>query len=232
MIAAHEAVVADRFDALCPRFKCALAPDDARLRAIVESLSPLSGRRVLDLGCGKGRFARGLVERGADVVGLDFSSGMLAEATGISRVRATARRLPFGRASFDCAIAVEAFEHFAPDSIDHVCAEVLRVLEPGGTFLIIDKNAFSFDARRPWLPSVVVKWIDERRGLWMYSHRDSVRERWFRPWRLKRRLEQWFPEVLVRHLISRGEEGRFPFNWVPAARLLTLWSAKAPGVLL
>jgi hypothetical protein len=79
---------------------------------------------------------------------------------------------------------------------------------------------------------VAVKWIDERRGLWMYSHRDSVRERWFRPWWLKRRLEQWFPEVLVRHLISRGEEGRFPFNWVPAARLLTLWSAKAPGVLL
>ena len=88
MIAEHEAVVAARFDALCARFKRVLAPDDARLRAIVESLSPLAGRRVLDLGCGKGRFARSLAERGADVVGLDFSSGMLAEATGIARVRA------------------------------------------------------------------------------------------------------------------------------------------------
>ena len=33
-----------------------------------------------------------------------------------------------------------------------------------------------------------MKWIDERRGCWMYSHRDPVRERWFGPRELKRRL--------------------------------------------
>ena len=74
MIAEHEAVVAGRFDALA-RFKRAVAPDDPRLLAIVERLSPLEGRRILDLGCGKGRFARSLVELGAQVVGLDISAG-------------------------------------------------------------------------------------------------------------------------------------------------------------
>ena len=229
MIAEHEAVVAGRFDSLRGRFKCEVASDDARLLAIVERLSPLAGRRLLDLGCGKGRFARRLRERGAQVIGLDASAGMLAEAGELPRVRATARRLPFGRASFDGAMAVEVFEHLPPDALEHVFREVLRVLKPGGTFVVIDKNACSLNARRPWLPSLAVKWIDERRGLWMYSHRDQVRERWFRPRQLARRLGRWFPEVNVGHLLSREEKGRFPFEQVPAARLMVLWLATAPG---
>ncbi len=163
------------------------------------------------------------------MVGLDLSAGMLAEAAGLARVRGSARRLPFGRGSFDAAIAVEVFEHLPPEALERVCGEVLRVLEPGGTFVVIDKNACSWNARRPWLPSVLVKWIDERRGLWMYGPGDPVRERWFRPRELKRRLLRWFPEVRVWHLLSRSEAGRFPFRSVPAARLLVLWAAKAPG---
>ena len=59
-------------------------------------------------------------------------------------------------------MAVEVFEHLAPEAIDQVCEEVLRVLKPGGTFVIIDKTACSLNAHRPWLPSLAVKLIDER----------------------------------------------------------------------
>ena len=229
MIALHEAVVGRRFDTHCRRFKREVAQDDPRLEAILGLLGPLAGRRVLDLGCGKGRFARSLMALGAEVVGLDLSAGMLAEAGGLLRVRGSARRLPFDGGRFDAVLAVEVFEHLAPQAIDRVCREVLRVLEPGGTFVVIDKNAWSFNARRPWLPSLAVKWIDERRGLWMYGPRDRVREHWFGPGALKRRLLRWFPLVRVRHLLSRGEAGRFPFQWVPASRLLVLWAATAPG---
>jgi ubiquinone/menaquinone biosynthesis C-methylase UbiE len=225
----REKAVAGRFDSLRGRFKAEVAADDARLLAIVESLSPLYGRYILDVGCGKGRFARRLSERGAKVIGIDASAGMLAEARGMPRARATARRLPFGRASFDGATAIEVIEHLAPEALDHVFEEVLRVLKPGGTFVVIDKNAYSLNADRPWLPSLAVKWIDERRGRWMYSHREPLRERWFRPSKLAQRLGRCFPQVHVRHLISRQEEGRFPFEQVPATRLLVLWAAKAPG---
>ena len=229
MIERHEAAVASRFEMLRGRFKGDVAADDPRLLAVLESLSPLAGKRVLDLGCGKGRFCRTLSDKGASVVGVDLCAGMLAEATGLDRVRATARRLPFGPASFDRVMAVEVFEHLAPQSLDLVCGEVRRVLRPGGTFVIVDKNVYSWNATRPWLPSVAVKRIDERRGRWMYSHRGPVREHWFRPGQLKRRLGHWFRDVRLVHLLSRSEEGRFPFQQFPRARLLVLWSARVPG---
>ncbi len=229
MIAEHEAVVASRFDALHGRFKRELDHDDPRLRGVAESLWPVAGLRVLDLGCGKGRFARALVELGASVVGVDLSAAMLGEATGIDRVRATARRLPFCLASFDAVMAVEVLEHLAPRSLDQVCREVRGVLRPGGTLVIVDKNACSWNAHRPWMPSVALKWIDERRGRWMYSHRDSAREHWFRAGELRRRLRRWFCDVRVEFLLSRAERGRFPFEHVPGSRLFALWAARAPG---
>jgi 2-polyprenyl-6-hydroxyphenyl methylase/3-demethylubiquinone-9 3-methyltransferase len=229
MIDVHEAAVAAQFNALRRRFKRDLAAEDPRLQAIVEGLSPLDGRRVLDLGCGKGRFCRALARRGASVVGVDLSAGMLREATGLDRIRGTARRLPFGTASFDRVVAVELFEHLAPQSLDLVCAEVRRVLRPGGIFVIVDKNAFSWNAQRPWLPSVAVKWIDERRGYWMYPRGGSVRERWFRPGQLTARLGRWFAAVRVVHILSHREAGRFPFDQVPCSRLFAMWSAQVPG---
>jgi 2-polyprenyl-6-hydroxyphenyl methylase/3-demethylubiquinone-9 3-methyltransferase len=229
MIAEHEAIVASRFDLLRGRFKSEVAADDPRMRALEATLWPLEGSQVLDLGCGKGRFSTKLNERGARAVGLDISCAMLGEATGLDRVRGSARRLPFGRASFDRVMAVEVFEHLPPQTLDQVCSEVRRVLRPGGTFVIIDKNVCSWNAKRPWLPNVAVKWLDERRGLWMYAQSEPVRERWFRPRALQKRLSRWFCDVRIDHLLTRAEEGRFPFQMIPSARLFALWAARAPG---
>jgi hypothetical protein len=63
----------------------------------------------------------------------------------------------------------------------------------------------------------------------MYSHREKVRERWFRPRALERRLGRWFSTVRVEYLLSRAERGRFPFQFVPGTRLFALWAAQAPG---
>jgi ubiquinone/menaquinone biosynthesis C-methylase UbiE len=229
MTATQEAIVASRFDALHERFKHGVAPDDARLGAMLGELGPLEGLRVLDLGCGKGRFARALASRGGDLIGLDLSRAMLAAADGLDRVQASARRLPFRSSSFDAVLAIEVLEHLAPRSLDGVLAEAQRVLRPDGRFVIIDKNICSWNAQRPWLPSVALKWIDERRGYWMYSPRDRARERWFLPAGLKRRLRRFFGDVQVVHLRSRAEEGRFPFEYLPGTRLFVMWTARAPG---
>ena len=47
---------------------------------LLELLGPVAGLRVLDLGCGTGRHAAALADKGAHVVGIDADEGMLAKA--------------------------------------------------------------------------------------------------------------------------------------------------------
>ncbi len=221
---AHDAFVAARFDESEARFKAAVGPDDVRLQAVLRALGPLEGRRVLDLGCGKGRFAAHLKAQGAEVIGLDLSAAMLGRATGLDRVQASARRLPFSNATFDAVVAIEVLEHVG--AIGPVLSEARRVLTPGGRLAIVDKNLAALDARRPWVPSGFVKWIDERRGLWMYPADGPVRERWFWPATLRRRLRRDFAEVGVEFLLRPEESSSRVFRSIPSARLMILWSAR------
>lgn len=223
----HDAEVSTRFDAAAGRFKRAVAVDDYRLGAVVRALDGLERPAVLDLGCGKGRFARHLAGRGARVVGLDLSARMLAEADGLDRVRGSAHRLPFAGGSFDAAIAVESLEHV--HDVLPVLDELRRVLRPGGRLVVVDKNAYSLDARRPWLPSLAVKWIDERRGLWMYPAGGPVVERWFRPGRFGRALASRFEGVTIAYLLAPGEADSLIFRALPMARLMACWTARVPG---
>ncbi len=223
-----EAEVGARFDQLHDRFKQTLPREDVRLRGLIESLGTIRGQRILDLGCGKGRFGRRLAEEGATVVGLDRSRAMLAQASDLPRIHASARRLPLCTAMFDAVIAVEVIEHLP--AMDDVLHEVHRVLRPGGLFAIVDKNAGALNSKRPWIPALAVKAIDERRGRWMYPHGGPVRERWFWPEALKMRLrDAGFDHLRVTHLLSPREAAWAVFRRVPRTRLLTLWTARALG---
>jgi ubiquinone/menaquinone biosynthesis C-methylase UbiE len=226
-IASHDAEVTSRFDASVARFKADVPPDDYRLEAVSRAISGLECPLVLDLGCGKGRFARELTRRGAKVIGLDLSSRMLSSAAGLPRVRATARALPFVDACFDAVIAIEILEHVGDPA--GVIAEARRVLRPGGRLVVIDKNACSLNAARPWLPNLFVKWIDERRGLWMYPAGGAVRERWFGPRRLAQMLERQFDRVSVQFLLSPPESLKKVFRAIPAVRLMACWTGVAQG---
>ena len=220
----HDAEVARRFDASVDRFKAEVPGTDFRLAAVIRSLAGLECPTVLDLGCGKGRFARHLERFGAKIVVLDLSQSMLREATGLARVRATAQSLPFADASFDAVIAVESLEHVG--DVEAVLAEARRVLRPGGRLIIIDKNVRSLNSQRPWLPGAFVKWIDERRGLWMYPAGGPVREQWFRPARLARMLARRVGDVTVDYLLAPAEARQLVFRVVPSTRLMVCWTAQ------
>jgi malonyl-CoA O-methyltransferase len=118
---------------------------DPRIRhvgALLKYFGDLTDRRVLDVGCGKGRFARVLLERnpGAILCGLDISEAMLACApAGVDVVSGSMTELPFAASAFDAVYATESLEHAV--EIERAVDEMCRVLKPGGKLVIIDKNA-------------------------------------------------------------------------------------------
>jgi len=99
-------------------------------------------RRVLDVGCGKGRFARIFREQEpeAELWGLDISEEMLRYVPADIHTRAgSMTELPFPDEYFDGAYATESLEHAV--EIETAVAEICRVVKPGGRIAIIDKNA-------------------------------------------------------------------------------------------
>src|SRR5688572_6529413 len=70
--------------------------------SMMELWPEVSGRRVLDLACGTGRYSRVLEEHGAaHVVALDFCTSMLSRVSTMDRVCADMMRLPFAGSVFD-----------------------------------------------------------------------------------------------------------------------------------
>jgi SAM-dependent methyltransferase len=98
----------------------------------------LRGRRVLDVGCGTGRLAAALVERGAKVWGIDSSAEMLARAraAGEGKVglkQGRAEELPFKDGWFDRAV-LRLVVHLVDRR--RALPELARVLAPGGRVVI------------------------------------------------------------------------------------------------
>ena len=71
------------------------------LELTLAELGDLSGKGVLDVGCGSGRYAVAVAERGADVVGIDLSPAMLGLARERARERGVSDRCRFVEIDFD-----------------------------------------------------------------------------------------------------------------------------------
>ncbi|HEX5167039.1 MAG TPA: class I SAM-dependent methyltransferase [Thermomicrobiales bacterium] len=106
---------------------------DARVTAA--AVAAQAGERVLDAGCGTGRNLPGLLASGAAVVGMDFSSGMLAVARrnhpDVPLVLADMQvGWPFRDGTFDVVLCALVGEHL--DRLAAVTREMRRVLAPAG----------------------------------------------------------------------------------------------------
>ena len=95
-------------------------------------------RAVLDLACGAGRHTAALRRHGVRTLGTDLSLTLLATAPELPRVRADMRCLPFHAGSFDWVLNFfTSFGYFESERQNfRVLEEVVRVLEPGGGFLL------------------------------------------------------------------------------------------------
>jgi ubiquinone/menaquinone biosynthesis C-methylase UbiE len=136
-----------------------LRPTDANWWEVYEALmreGDLTGRRVLDVGCGTGRFAVALSER-AKVWGVDESPEMLevarARAPGVRFKEASAYALPFKDGWFERAtmwLVVHLLDR------RRAYAEIRRVLGPGGRIAVatFDPSYFRVFWFRDYFPSM------------------------------------------------------------------------------
>lgn len=135
--------------------------DRVEKEAVFGLLPQLKGKRVLDAGSGTGNFALALARRQARVVGLDRSAAMQiaarrkAQEQGLPLLwtRGNVTHLPFTDASFEGVTCILALD-FITDR-QAALRELVRVLGPGGFFLLAVLNRYSLWTLKRTLKALV-----------------------------------------------------------------------------
>lgn len=143
-------------------------------RGLIDWLQPVSGERILDIGCGTGDLSAQLAETGANVTGIDFSSAMIEAA------RHKYPHLPFHVADAHTYRTGETYDAVFSNAALHwmkqpaeVASSVWLSLAPKGRFvaefggkdnvrqvvdalrIALERRGISFNERFPWyFPSI------------------------------------------------------------------------------
>lgn len=118
-----------------------LALGDRALRA---RLGDLRGLRVLDAGCGTGRWMRIAAEAGAHVTGLDGEPAMLRQAPRGACALGDLERPPFQEAAFDLVLAAFSVAYAANPGI--ALAQLCRAVRAGGRLALVDLHPDAVEA--------------------------------------------------------------------------------------
>ncbi len=133
------------YDTLAERYSAQLGDelvhkplDRALLTALVERHPP--GTPMADLGCGPGHVAAWLAAHGVRVVGIDMSPGMVAvgkrEHPEVEFRQGDLVLLPAADGEFGSAVAFYSIIHLGARELTAACAELRRVLVPGGRLIV------------------------------------------------------------------------------------------------
>lgn len=138
-----------------------------------------SGACGLDLGCGQGWYLAELARSGYRMHGIDHSGGQIEWARSYLRglgvvggrlLRADAQALPFDDNTFDFVYSINAFHHIlAPSAQRRALQETVRVLQPGGVFVLHEMNTHN-PLFRFYMGYVfpLLKRIDEGNEEWLF----------------------------------------------------------------
>jgi ubiquinone/menaquinone biosynthesis C-methylase UbiE len=113
----------------------------------LDLIGQVKGQQVLDLGCGTGRYCLLLAQRGAKVVGIDPSSGMIQHArrkitdsNQITLHQGTLDDLHFPDGQFDLVVSALTLSHLP--ELEPTFREIGRVLKSGGWLVISDVHPY------------------------------------------------------------------------------------------
>ena len=147
-------------------------------RAILEACGDISGLRILDSGCGEGRFCRLLIDLGAVyVLGLDTCEPMIEAARKVRSgpeeylIADVQKMDAVGDGTFDLAISY-LNQCDLPD-FEANTREVFRVLKPGGRFVIANLHP---------MRSAAGGWLKDEAGKKLHAILDNYFDEGERHW--------------------------------------------------
>lgn len=115
---------------------------DERYITILNIINEQKAEKVLDAGCGKGRYLKNLREDVADVkfYGMDLSEKVMQSLPDeIEKIQGTLTSIPFEDETFDVVYSCEAVEHAI--NVEAAISELIRITKKGGVVVVIDKSA-------------------------------------------------------------------------------------------
>lgn len=127
------------YDDVAGEFSASRAKFWDELAFLAKHIKP--GDRVLDIGCGNGRFLPLVKERGGQYVGVDYSEGLIREAKRLHPdgefVVGDATKLSFLDSKFDVAYSFATIHHVPSKELRaQFIREAARVVKPGGMFIL------------------------------------------------------------------------------------------------
>lgn len=158
---------------------------DGNLLPALKRIAGLSGKRVLDLGTGTGRFPLLIGRTAGQVIGLDLQLAMLAENQNQQRQQTSGRHaplvcanmlvLPFASSVFDITLSGWAIGHTCswaphdwPIRVDTILAEMQRVTKPGGILIVLE--TLGTGVNRPHAPNPALNSYYQRlEGRWGFQ---------------------------------------------------------------
>lgn len=190
------------WDAMAPGYDVERAGDPvycACIRQAVADLNPVG--TVLDCGCGTGLAMPYLL--GADSVhALDVSEEMLARlqrkfrSRKLHTARGDVRRLPYPDGMFDRVLVANVLQHLRPTEQPRAAAEIMRMLRPGGRF-VVSVHHYSVEKRRAGWKKEGVPGGDRRNSGYIFRYtRDE--------------LAALFPRARIRAMGFYGYPGGYP----------------------
>lgn len=132
--------------------------------AVEGNLQHLSGKTVLDLGCGVGRWSARLAIGNKRVIGIDLSREMVKHAKkqiakkkllNVEFVVASAQNLPFAPEIFDATLSVTVLQHIVDNvAFRSATSEMVRTLKSKGQIILLEFMNNEFDNFNPQFPTI------------------------------------------------------------------------------
>ena len=185
---------------------------------ILQLLEPLSGKSVLEVGCGRGDFSVWMAKQGANVTAVDIGAHLLESASKLAQQNKVEPNfcqndiafLPFASRSFDVVIGTAILHHLSKTGVRHSVYESHRVLKDGGMAIFHEpvENSRVFDFIQNLIPVGT-------KGSRQYRPSILQRVAW------QRYLEKVDERPLsVRELVSAGEKLFAQINVSPYGLLI------------